>query len=329
MPEEYLEVEATFAPAARRGGRRRLGGRLPRARGSAASGRLPRPGGCRRTGPRPGPIVERVRGGRAEVESVESETRRLPPPLLYDLTELQRHANRLHGLSAKETLAVAQALYEEKKLLTYPRTDSRHLSRDVAAGLPAVVAAIAGPYSAPPRPRDRREAARPALRGRREGDRPPRHRSDRDLGRRPRPEPRRAPHLRPRVPPAAHGVARRARLRGHLRRHAGGERPARPAVDRFASSGTAVQQAGWKVLEPPPSRPARPATRRRRAGRRRRSGVATSRRASPPASRSASPSVEAVAKKTRPPRRFTDATLLTAMETGRGAPSTTASCPRP
>ena len=50
-------------------------------------------------------------------------------------------------MSAKETLAAAQSLYEQKKLLSYPRTDSRHLSTDVAATLPAVVAAIAAPYA--------------------------------------------------------------------------------------------------------------------------------------------------------------------------------------
>ena len=57
----------------------------------------------------------------------------MAPPLLYDLTELQRHANRLFGFSAQKTLDLAQALYERHKLISYPRTDSRHLSQDVAA----------------------------------------------------------------------------------------------------------------------------------------------------------------------------------------------------
>ena len=148
VPEEYLEVEATFAPRAppSRAGTPGPGWAY---RGTWFRGERPTPEARRlpKDGAEAKAIVERVRSGRAQVESVESETRRLPPPLLYDLTDLQRHANRLHGLSAKETLTVAQALYEEKKLLTYPRTDSRHLSRDVAAGLPAVVAAIAGPYA--------------------------------------------------------------------------------------------------------------------------------------------------------------------------------------
>ena len=72
----------------------------------------------------------------------------MSPPLLYDLTELQRHANRLYGLSAQRTLTAAQSLYEKHKLLSYPRTDSRHISRDVAATLPEVVPAISAPYAA-------------------------------------------------------------------------------------------------------------------------------------------------------------------------------------
>jgi len=91
-------------------------------------------------------IVERTKAGKASIESVRSEKKRIPPPLLYDLTELQRHANRLWGWSAKKTLGVAQKLYEEKKLLSYPRTDSRHLSEDVAKTLGDVVGAIAGRY---------------------------------------------------------------------------------------------------------------------------------------------------------------------------------------
>ena len=88
-------------------------------------------------------IEARVRTGRARIEKLEARQRRMPPPLLYDLTELQRHANRLFGFSAKRTLDAAQRLYEQHKLLSYPRTDSRHLSREIAATLPAVVRAIA------------------------------------------------------------------------------------------------------------------------------------------------------------------------------------------
>jgi len=70
----------------------------------------------------------------------------MQPPLLYDLTELQRHANRLFGFGAQQTLDLAQALYERHKLISYPRTDSRHLSADVAATAPGIVAAISTDY---------------------------------------------------------------------------------------------------------------------------------------------------------------------------------------
>jgi DNA topoisomerase-3 len=91
-------------------------------------------------------IVGRARTGKAAIESINAQTQRLAPPLLYVLTELQRHANRLYGFSARKTLDVAQALYESHKLISYPRTDSRHLSEDVARTLPRMVKNMAGPY---------------------------------------------------------------------------------------------------------------------------------------------------------------------------------------
>ena len=80
-----------------------------------------------------GPVVERLRQRRV----------REPPPLLFDLTSLQRTANRRYGLSATATLAAAQALYERYKILTYPRTDSRHLTGDMAKELPKLFGALA------------------------------------------------------------------------------------------------------------------------------------------------------------------------------------------
>ena len=68
------------------------------------------------------------------------------PPPLYDLTTLQRDANRLLGFTAQQTLNYAQSLYE-KKLITYPRTDSRFLTEDIAASLPGLVSAVAGAFS--------------------------------------------------------------------------------------------------------------------------------------------------------------------------------------
>ncbi len=74
-------------------------------------------------------VAAKVRGKGATVESVVKEEKSEMPPYLYDLTSLQRDANRLLGFTAQKTLSVAQKLYEEHKLLTYPRTDSRHLPK--------------------------------------------------------------------------------------------------------------------------------------------------------------------------------------------------------
>jgi DNA topoisomerase-3 len=78
----------------------------------------------------------------AEVVDLRSKTVREPPPQLFDLTSLQRTANRRFGFSAARTLEIAQALYERHKLVTYPRTDSRHLSTDVARELPDTFRAL-------------------------------------------------------------------------------------------------------------------------------------------------------------------------------------------
>ncbi|HBP18230.1 MAG TPA: hypothetical protein DEA08_10610, partial [Planctomycetes bacterium] len=93
-------------------------------------------------------LVARLAGQPGRVVEVTRREERVPPPLLHHLTSLQQEANRRYGLTADQTLQAAQALYEKRKLITYPRTDSRHLTRDVAAGLRAVVAAVAcGPYA--------------------------------------------------------------------------------------------------------------------------------------------------------------------------------------
>lgn len=69
------------------------------------------------------------------VAELSRDKKREAPPLLYDLTELQRDANSRYGFSAKKTLDLMQKLYEEHKVLTYPRTDSRHLSADIIPSL--------------------------------------------------------------------------------------------------------------------------------------------------------------------------------------------------
>lgn len=70
-----------------------------------------------------------------KVKEVQRKIKKSYAPLLYDLTELQRDANRLYGYSAKETLNIMQSLYETHKVLTYPRTDSRYLTDDIVPTL--------------------------------------------------------------------------------------------------------------------------------------------------------------------------------------------------
>ena len=78
------------------------------------------------------------RGGSAVVKQAQRKEKSEKPPALYDLTTLQRDANRLLGFTAQQTLDYLQNLYE-KKLCTYPRTDSRYLTSDMAEGLPVLV----------------------------------------------------------------------------------------------------------------------------------------------------------------------------------------------
>ena len=83
------------------------------------------------------------------MKKVEHKDKSEKPPALYDLTTLQRDANRLLGFTAQQTLDYLQNLYE-KKLCTYPRTDSRYLTSDMAASLPELVRLTAGalPFAA-------------------------------------------------------------------------------------------------------------------------------------------------------------------------------------
>ena len=82
------------------------------------------------------------------VESVVRKVAGTPPPLLYDLTALQKDANRRHGFSADKTLSIAQSLYE-KKITTYPRTGSRYISEDIFEEVPALLRKIGKTLSNP------------------------------------------------------------------------------------------------------------------------------------------------------------------------------------
>jgi DNA topoisomerase-3 len=124
-PEKYWLVDATFAaaghPDAEQAGRERV------YEGRFHAGAQPRIASAEEAAA----IVEAVRGRRGEITKLEKTERRERAPLLYDLTSLQREANSRFGFSARRTLAAAQRCYEEHKALTYPRTSSRYLTSDM------------------------------------------------------------------------------------------------------------------------------------------------------------------------------------------------------
>jgi DNA topoisomerase-3 len=310
VPEDYLEVLATFHPTGApkdstyRGTwlRDRAQQSLQQAMRLAPDGEEARQ------------IAARARAGQAAIESIEAETQRMPPPSLYDLTELQRHANRLYGFSAQKTLDTAQALYERHKLISYPRTDSRHLSQDVARTLPRIVAAIQAPYA---------DRLAPGT-----GERP--------LGRRFVDDAKISDHhaiipttvspdrvsLSPDESKIYDLICRRLLSAWHddhiwqvttvitaIRNGA--------IVDRYHTSGSAVEQVGWKVLDiaPVKARKGKDAKETKETGK----AAAEPDQTLPAGLHRGQPqdvtAVQILEKKTRPPKRFTDATLLTAMET--------------
>ncbi len=127
VPEDYWEVEARFEVSAE----------------SAYTGLWHE--GSRTRLSEAGPaeaIAAAASGADGVVESLETKPQVEQPPLLYDLTTLQREANSRHGFSASRTLSAAQALYDQHKLLTYPRTNSRYLSGDMAGQLKGVASGV-------------------------------------------------------------------------------------------------------------------------------------------------------------------------------------------
>ena len=88
-------------------------------------------------------LAAAVRGKTGILTNVTKSYKHTPPPAAYDLTELQRDANKRYAYSAKETLSLMQSLYEHHKILTYPRTDSRYISDDVVPTLPDRLRSVA------------------------------------------------------------------------------------------------------------------------------------------------------------------------------------------
>ncbi len=309
-PEDYLEVVATFSP---RAGVQYRGTwfRVPAGKGDGTPAwQLRR---LAADGKEAAEIVDRARRGRARIETLRAETRRMAPPLLYDLTELQRHANRLYGLSAQRTLAAAQSLYEKHKLLSYPRTDSRHISRDVAATLPEAVRAISAHY--------------PGLLAPGTGERPlgPRFVDDAKVTDHhaiiPTDRVANLSALSPDERRLYDLVCRRLLSAWHGD-HVWDVTTVITAIhtespdhlDRFKSVGTAVREPGWKILDPGSEHRAPTSAKDKKED----GGDEESQALPSGLAQGQAQTVldaQAVKKTTRPPARHTEATLLTAMET--------------
>jgi DNA topoisomerase III len=124
-PEPYWLVEAGFAATGERlYSGRYLGGRRLKAEAEAKA------------------VVDACTGQPGDITKLEKKEERERPQLLYDLTSLQRHANTRYGFSARRTLAAAQRLYEDHKALTYPRTNSRFLTGDMVAEIKPTAALV-------------------------------------------------------------------------------------------------------------------------------------------------------------------------------------------
>ena len=289
-PEDYLEVVATFSPQ----------------EGQRYKGTWQRPGKHehpRRLAPdgvEAALVVERAKRGDARIASVTSKAKKLPPPLLYDLTELQRHLNRLYGFSAARSLELAQALYEKHKLISYPRTDSRHLSTEVAGTLGGVVRAIRGPYEAQLAPGT--------------GERPLSKRFVDDA----QVSDHHAIIPTASAPRGLSGdeqkvydlICRRLLQAWHqdftwAATEVLTEIETPGVVDAFKSHGTAIEQPGWKVLDVGGVKPPK--------GEDEDDGLLPAGLQKGQAQTVLD--AQALTKRTRPPPRLTDATLLTAMET--------------
>ena len=95
-------------------------------------------------------VINKIKGHDANIVSINETPKKKFSPALYDLTELQRDANKIWGYSAKQTLSIMQRLYENHKILTYPRTDSRYISTDIVSTIPERLKAISiGEYRLP------------------------------------------------------------------------------------------------------------------------------------------------------------------------------------
>ncbi len=141
-PEPYWLVDAGFRgdPLPDGGGERSYVGHYQAPAGSPGSTKGPRLG----TEAEAQAIVAACEGQPGTITKLEKKEQREKAPMLYDLTTLQREANNRYGFSAKRTLAAAQRLYEEHKALTYPRTNSRYLTTDMVEEIKPIAELVGG-----------------------------------------------------------------------------------------------------------------------------------------------------------------------------------------
>ncbi len=137
IPEDYWTLAATFAAAAGSYVGQWLGSEPEGTEEGQEGRRMASEGRAREIAG----IVEEAGGG--EITEVRQQAKKDPPPLLFSLTTLQIEANRKFGFAADQTLRLAQALYEEKKALSYPRTESQHLGQEQAREVPDVLDQLA------------------------------------------------------------------------------------------------------------------------------------------------------------------------------------------
>lgn len=300
VSEPFWRVKATFAPDR---GRATYEGIYQRPRPEAGPGGQPEswPGDRLKTEAAAHAIAAAVAGQPGLVAQVERRESSEQAPALYDLTSLQQAANRRAGLSAARTLAAAQGLYERHKAITYPRTDSRFLTPDVAAKLPALLPRLAvGRWQA---------AAQAAITG---GSRPTRkvidvadvgdHHAILPTGKLPAPDSlssdeRVVLDLVIRRTLAVHlPAARFAKTRIWTEVAVGG------TTHRFMTDGKTRLEEGWHLAEPP--------SQKRRAAEQ----AAAALPIVDNGETVATPSARVEAGKTEPPNRYSEATLLSAME---------------
>jgi DNA topoisomerase III len=284
-PEPYWLVEARFAASGERvyAGRYLGGKRLP----SEAEAKA---------------IVTAVTGRPGEITKLERKEERERPQLLYDLTSLQRHANTLYGFSARRTLAAAQRLYEEHKALTYPRTNSRFLTGDMVAEIKPI-AELVGHNGAYRRAAEyvtalERLPLERVVNDKKVADH---HaiiptRSEHDLGRMGQDELKVYDLVAKRYLAIFHPDAEFERTRVET------------TVEEnvFRTSGRRLVEPGWKAVygeEAEPERPEEDSGGDQLLPKLERGESVETR------------SVESIRKETQPPRRFSDASLLAAMET--------------